>query len=384
MTPDRRTLLAIFSLAFGLRILYAVLVGSSPELLPVQETYDFRVAARIAAGLNWIATPFSPNAPGYLLTLAAAFGVLGTAWWTAVLLNAALGAVTALFLYRIGEKRIGRHFGLVAALWLATSIHPMHFASIAMRDVMTTFLFVWFVYSLVKPFHRMRGAVGSAVLYALLIYTEPRFLVLLPLVIVFLALWSTHHRALSAQYVFLFMTALLFLSLPWTARNYIVRRELVPISLEAQRYTAPVARLLLETPPPPAPGPEAVVVKRPGFVHNWSEFWRAVRVRDFAGDPARGLAPELAWSRRHNAVSLLNYGILLPFLVVGVVGAVRRRHRAALVMSGATLAYAIVCGWYGGSDRARLPVEPLIVLVAMYGIWVLLDKRRAAGDAEAT
>jgi 4-amino-4-deoxy-L-arabinose transferase-like glycosyltransferase len=376
-------LLALFSLAFGLRVLFAAWFGSNPQNMPIQETYDFHIAQRMAQDFNWVTTPFSPNAPGYFMLLAAAFKIAGASWWTAVLLNAVLGAATTLFLYRIGEKRLGRHVGLVAALWLGVSVRHLSTASLVLRDVATTFFFVWFVFVLIRPFHRMRVSLWAAFLYTLLVHTEPMFLALLPVVLVYLALWSTHHRELSARYLLLFMTALLVFSLPWTARNYYLHRDFIPVSLEARRYTAPVARVLRVAPPTTALAEGETVRHEPGFLHNTVEFWRPARLRDAPADPAHGLLAQPAWSRRHNLISILNYGVLLPFLVVGVVIGWRRRHPTVVGLTGALASYAILRGFTGADERARLIVEPLIILVAFYGVSELLELRRRAGDHEA-
>ncbi|HEU4930363.1 MAG TPA: glycosyltransferase family 39 protein [Candidatus Krumholzibacteria bacterium] len=380
MTPDRRTLLALFSLAFGLRVLYAVLVGGNTDLVTARESYDFRIAARMAESFDWASTPYAPNSPGYRMLLMVAFRVFGVSWWTAVLLNAVLGAITALFLYRIGERLLGKRIGLVSALWLGLSVHHMHFATIASRDVLVTLLLTWVAYVLARPFFRMRTAVWLAFLVTLLLHTEPMFLVLVPFLMVFLALKSTHHRALSVQYVFLFMAAMLVFFTPRTVRNFIVYRDLIPISLEATRYTEPVMRLLRDTPPtPPVSHPDAVTVHKPGFITNEREFWRMVRLTESPAAPASGVPAEPAWSLRHNATSLINYGVLLPFFLVGCGFAWIRRHRAALVVASIVLSYAILRGFLGGGEAARLWVEPLIILVSFYGLKVLLDLRRAAG-----
>jgi 4-amino-4-deoxy-L-arabinose transferase-like glycosyltransferase len=384
LTPDRRTLLALFALAFGLRVLYAVIFGDDPDVV-LQDSYGYRIAARMVAGWEWITTPFSPSAPGYRMLLALAFKIFGVSWWTAVMLNAVLGAVTTLFLYRIGERLLGKRVGLIAALWLGLSVNHWHFASLAMRDVLVTFLLTWLAYALARPFYRMRSATWTAFLCMLLLHTEPMFLVLLPLLIVFLAVGSTHHRALSAQYVFLFLGALFVFFLPWTVRNWVVYRDVVPVALEAQRYTAPVARVLRDTPPAPAATthPEATVIEKPGFFANQREFWRVARFAASPGDPARGVVPEPAWSLRHNVASILNLGVLLPFFVAGLIFAVKRRHRAALVLGSIVISYAVLRGFIGASDYSRLFVEPLIILVALYGVKVLWEMRHAAGQAGA-
>lgn len=377
MTPDRRTLLALFSLAFGLRILFAAVFGGNPAIVPTNDTYDYQIAARMAHDLSWISTPFSPEAPGYLMLLASAFTIFGVSWWTAVGLNALLGGLTTFFIYRIGEKRIGRHAGLFAGVWFALTAHQILFASFAIRDTLVTFLFTWFVHALVKPFWRMRTALWLAFLYGLLVMTEPFFLVLLPVVLLYLAFFATHHRMLSFQYVVLFAAFFLFLNIPWTVRNYAVYGQFVPVSFEADRYTAPVARFARSAAPaqkvevPPA----AMVVVQPSFAHNTLEFWRTMRLKDWPADPAHGVAAEPAWSLRHNLVYLVTYGVLLPFMVIGAAFAIRNRHRAALIITGAIASYSLFRGFMTGDDRFRLTIGPLIILLAIHGMRELVKLR---------
>jgi hypothetical protein len=168
-------------------------------------------------------------------------------------------------------------------------------------------------------------------------------------------------------------------------RNGFVYRDVVPVALEAQRYTAPVARVLRDAPPAPAATthPEATVIEKPGFFANQREFWRVARFAASPGDPARGIVPEPAWSLRHNVASILNLGVLLPFFVAGLIFAVKRRHRAALVLGSIVISYAVLRGFIGASDYSRLFVEPLIILVALYAVKVLLEMRHAAGQAGA-
>jgi 4-amino-4-deoxy-L-arabinose transferase-like glycosyltransferase len=382
LTPDRRTLFALFSFAFGLRVLYAALFGDDPTVIAVRETYAYHIAAQMAAGSPWLTTPFSPNAPGYLIVLAVVFKVAGVSWWAAVLLNAVLGAITTGFLYRMGEKHLGPRVGLFAGLWMGAFVSQLHFASLALREVMTTFLFVWLAYALIRPFQRMRSAVWTAALYLALVYTEPVFLLLLPVLLLFLALRATHHRTLNAQYTILFVATFVALNVPWTVRNYVVHREFVPVSLEASRYLAPAFRLMQPGRDYDVPA-EADTRPTRGFLGNEFEYWRFARLSPATGAPERGVIAEPAWSARHNAATIVNFGILLPFLLAGAMIAWRKRHRVILILSGIILSHAILRGFLGSAEGARLPTEPLIILVAFYGIRKLLDKRNAAGGTPA-
>ena len=381
MTPDRRTLLALFAVAFGLRLLYAAVVGTSPEINPNLSSFDYRVAQRIHDNLDWVGRPFSPAAPGYPLVLTLVFRVLGVGLWRALIFNAAVGAAMTFFLYRIGEQRLGRNIGLFSALWLGIYVHQMYLASIVIRDTLAAALFLWFVFMVARRFHRMRNAIWTGAVYAALTFVEPMFLLLLPLVVAYLVLYATDHRILSLQYVFLFLSTVFILNVPWTIRNYMVYGEPVVIALETSRYLPQPAR-------PDAVSPRQVGRAERGRAslgHNAREFWRVVRLTDSPGDPSRGVPPQPAWSLRHNLISLVNYGLLLPFAVAGAVLAVRRRQRVALVLLGFVLSYFALRVFLGGGERARLFVEPLITLLAFYGLaqaWAWL--RRAGGDAPAT
>ncbi|HKW15756.1 MAG TPA: glycosyltransferase family 39 protein [Candidatus Krumholzibacteria bacterium] len=378
MTPDRRTLLALFSLAFGLRLLFGAVFGGNPSVVPVSDTYDYQIAARMAHDTGWFMTPFSPKAPGYLMLLAAVFSVFGASWWAAVGLNAFLGGLTTFFLYRMGERRIGPRAGLIAAIWLALTAHQIIFSAFAIRDITVTFLFTWLVYSLVAPFQRMGSALWLAFLCTLLIMTEPFFLVLLPILLLYLAFFSTHHRVLSLQYVFLFAAFMLFFNIPWTARNYAVYGQFVPVSIEAEHYMAPVEKIARSTiPSQNVDIPAAGVVIEPSFAHNTTEFWRAMRLHPAPADPAHGVTAQPAWSIRHNLVSLVTYGILLPFMLLGIIFALRRKNRTMLILTGSIVSYALFRGFMTGDDRFRLTIEPLIILLAVYGVSEFVKMRNA-------
>jgi 4-amino-4-deoxy-L-arabinose transferase-like glycosyltransferase len=382
LTPDRRTLLALFSIAFGLRVLYAALVGTDPAINPSPGTYDYYLAERLHDNTEWLSEPFTPRAPVYPLLLAAAFRVLGVRQWVAILLNAFIGAMTVLIVYRIGDKWLGRGVGLIAALWLSLSVHQMHFASIFVRDTLVTFALAWLCLAISRNFRRMRQAVWVGIVYACLIHVDPQFLVLLPFLLLFFAFFATHHRLLNVQYVFLLLVTVFVVVLPWTIRNAVVYGEIIPVALEAKPYIRPVTGLVSpgEGELPGADEIEAAGLMRAhpeGVVQNTIEFWRITRLRDTEGDPSRHLRPEPAWSLRHNLINIANFGVLLPFAVVGLVIALRRRNRAATALTLVTLVYYGTRAILGATERSRLSIEPLVILLGVYGFFELVKMLRS-------
>lgn len=379
MSPDRRTLLALFALAFGLRVLCAVVLGGDSEINPSPYSYSYRLADGLHDNLDWVSQPSSPIAPGYVTALVIVFRVIGVSWWAAILLNAFLAGASAIVIYRIGEKRLGRNIGLFSALWLALSVPNMLYSIFVFRDVMTTFCVLWVCYVISGRFSEMAGAIWAAALYTLLIYVEPMFLVFLPVIVVFFALAATKHRLLNIQYVFLFVAAVFVLNVPWTIRNYAVYGEFVPISLEATVYTRPVAGLFTrddngET--KQARDARETETHRPSFNDNMREFWRVVRLSDTEPDFATGTSAEPAWSVRHNAINFGAFGLLLPFFLLGVARAVVRRDRVPLILISVVAIYTLLRGFIGASEHSRLLVEPLIILIAFYGLVKLWEKLR--------
>jgi 4-amino-4-deoxy-L-arabinose transferase-like glycosyltransferase len=370
-------LLALFSIAFGLRILYAAVIGTNPGVNPSPGTYDYYLAQRMHDNTAWVTEPFTPNAPGYPVLLAAAFRVLGVRRWVVILMQAFLGAVTALFLYRIGERTLGHGVGLLSALWLALSVHQMHFASVFVRDTAVTFALVWFVHTAVRRFVKMRQAVWAGMVYTLLIHFDAQFLLLLPVVLVYFVFFATQHRILNVQYVFLFLATVMVVSLPWTIRNTLVYGEIIPIGLEAQHYTEPLTGWISPN-DGGVDGGERVMHAHPdGFVANTVEFWRVTRFG--AEDGGGAVKAEPPWSLRHNLVNIVSFGVLLPFAVAGLVMAWHRRNRAVLLLLLVILTHWIAHAVLGATDRDRLVIEPLVILIAMYG---LVEVVRAARSGE--
>jgi 4-amino-4-deoxy-L-arabinose transferase-like glycosyltransferase len=385
LSPDRRTLLALFSIAFGLRVLYAALVGTDPEMNPSPGTYDYYLAERMHDNLHWVGEPFTPRAPAYPVVLASAFRVFGVRQWVAILLQAFIGSATALLLYRIGEKRIARGVGLVSAIWLGLFVHHMHFASVFVPETLSVFALAWFAWALVRPFRRMRQAVWAGFVYTVLIHVDAQFLVLFPVVCAFLLLFATRQRLLNVQYLLLFAAAVTLFTLPWTIRNYTVYGEVVPVGLRAQKYLRPVAALVTHEGGTTDGGADTALITRAhaeGFAANTAAYWRVARFQTTPGDPDRGIREVPAWSLRHNAVNIVNFGLLLPFAALGVILAFLRRHRTVLILTMIVVAHYLTRAFFGAEETSRLVDEPLITLIAVYGASALVRRIRPAAARE--
>jgi 4-amino-4-deoxy-L-arabinose transferase-like glycosyltransferase len=310
--------------------------------------------------------------------LATLFHVFYVNRWLVLLTQAVLGGITAFLLYRIGDKCLGRGVGLLSALWFSIYVHHMHLSSAMVRDVTSTLLLVFVCYLLVRYTSRARGAVWVALAYTTLVHFDPQFLFFLPILALYFLFGATRHKLLNVEYAFLFLTTVLVLLVPWTIRNYRVYGEPIPVALEATKYVQPFKTTLGDG----RGGQESGVrttVQRPNFWNNSVEFWRVVRFGETTQEGAGGRTKVVpAWSLRHNLISIINYGVLLPFFLLGVWLSVRNRNHTGLILAVVVVGYYLIRAFYGGSERGRLPVEPLIILLAFYAVVDLYGRYTAS------
>ncbi len=378
MTPERRTILILFAIALGLRILYAAFASTQPDIMSGVATGELGYAQKIASGIEWIKTPYSPLAPGYPIVLAALYLLAFKQLWLVLFFQSAVGAATVLLLHRIAVGFLGKTMGLVAALWFAASALHMQYTSLFTRDVVAIFLLVLMIFLIVRPLKKMRFGLVAGVVYAALIHVDPQFLLLFPLFAIFILFLKSRHNILNLQYFFLFAATVFLVSSPWAIRNQIVYRQVVPVSLEASKYFRPLKVFVSDS--------QKTITSIEQRIENASrsrriqtntvEFWRVTRFVDSpskgSGNTVRGGKP--AWSLRHNLISTVSYGLLLPFFVFGMILAIRKRNRTALMIAATILTYYVMRAYLGGSERARLAADPLIVLMAFYAVLYIVRR----------
>ena len=392
MSAEKRTLLVLFAIALGLRVLYGAFLATQPDLTP-GATSELSYAKQIVSGTRWITEPYSPRSPGYPVVLAALYVLSARELWLVTFLQAAVGALTVLLVYRLGRPLLGQTLAVAAALWFALHARHMHLSYAFERDVLAVFLLMLVLHLLVRPFVRTRYALVAGVSYTVLVHVDPQFLLLLPVLAVFV-LFKTRHGYINIQYLFLFLGVIIVASIPWTVRNYIVYRQPLPIGLEAARFLRPV-KLAVTEPRTEIADIEGRIVRasRSRFIKdNAIEFWRFAKFRGQkpaltgqTGAAGTTKAPPgaEAWSVRHNLASILNYGVVLPFFLMGIVYAVRSRSRPALMLIAVVITYFLMRTYLGGSEQARLPVDPVIVVVGFYGAVGLVRRFRPEETLEA-
>ena len=372
-------LVLVFLLALFVRVGVVVeLSGNGPLQMGDARSYD-EFALEIASG-DWLARPVSSREPGFPILLAAVYRVFGHNYLAARLTNALLGALTCLLIFYLAERVFGYKVAVLATLWSIPYFHLVQYSVQVLREVLITFylstLILLFLVAIEKRSRAM--LVSCCVVYLLLVHTDARYLLFSPFLTVFVFfMWKRPHRLRSAA---LFLTVFVIGMIPWQVRNYAAYDKIVLIN----------TRTLVWSPPwKPAGGETAGIlsqgVKRAELSARqatwleetsscFKEFYLVARFRD---EVVAGTGePRLAWSLAHNLASVLQYGVLIPFFAYGLFAIVRRKVKPAYLF---VLVVAVQTGMHAlkwGLPRFRVPIEPVLIIVAFYGLMCIIDAYR--------
>ncbi|MEB2284482.1 MAG: hypothetical protein B6D46_03050 [Polyangiaceae bacterium UTPRO1] len=237
-TRDARAALAIAALAFAIRLAWGLAAAVTPGAAFDDSLWYQRTAATLAAGGGYTnpitGQPTAAWPPGYPLLLALAYRLTGPMPATALVLNAVFGALTCLFVARLGSRLAGRRAGLVAAALLACYPGHVFFAALVLSETLFTCLVSGLLLAAVawlagegRPMLARRWLVwGIGVGAAALVRAESVVLVLVPALSL---AWAGERRAAARILAATTAGALLVLA-PWTARNARVFGAFVPTS----------------------------------------------------------------------------------------------------------------------------------------------------------
>ena len=105
---------------------------------------------------------------------------------------------------------------------------------------------------------------------------------------------------------------------------------------------------------------------------EFKEYFRPFRLyRGYIGD---GFRFQVIWSFRHNFFLGITYGILLPFLFIGIFYVVKNNNKYGLILLILILVHMIIHVFlYHARNRYRIPTDAFIVIISFYGIYNLID-----------
>lgn len=412
-TPEARDLVLIGVVALALRTAWALVYGRV-EAGPNDALFYQIAASNLAEGHGYSQLFGPPTAhwpPGFPFLVSLLYMVFGIHVKLGLGLNVVLGTATAPLLYLVARRMMGRPGGLVAGATFAILPAPIFFTGLFLSETTFIFMLVGFLaLALFLPDRRWTAAaLGVAAGLAALTKGEGALLPVIPLAM----WWGLYARGEWLRRAAVLLVAMALTILPWTIRNAIEMDAFIPVATNASTtlwsghndnangaQTYAPESLLAKVPkgdPVKAEVEEARVLRRDAVywaVHNpLKELGLIPRKLLALGNQTSHVFPiwfNAEGDRQLGASSLIVFGVLgdafdyfLIFLTLAslVVLGGKRLWRSHPLMRG-VLAYLavslVVFGFvYYGQFRYRLPLEPLMILVATPLLVWVWDQRRA-------
>jgi 4-amino-4-deoxy-L-arabinose transferase-like glycosyltransferase len=416
-----RDLVVLGALALVLRAAWVAVYGriTSP-IGAINDTVFYKFAATsLAGGHGYLGLQFVPTAgwpPGYPFVMSLVFRVFGVHLKLALVLNVLLATASVVLIYLVAERMFDRRAARVAAGFFAILPGPLFMTGLFLSETIFIFMLVGFLALIVFLPDRRWAVVALGVALGLTALTRGEGL-LMP--IIPLAVWWGHHsRREWLVRAAVLLVAMALTVAPWTIRNAIELDAFIPVANNAS-WTLwsghnPEANGWIVNPEgSPArsadlPNPRTAETERAQELRHEAITWAVHNPLKELGLIPRKLlmlnqgssgvifgwlnsGERWQWQLGRSSVVVFavladafTYFLLFVTLASLAVIGPRRLWRMHPGMQG-VLAYLALClvnyGLvYYGQWRYRIPMEPLMILVATPLLVKLWDQRRALAD----
>ena len=399
-------LLLIFVAAFGLRVgLAASFVGlTSPpdgDAQPDQLDYE-ELAFRVSAGDGYTlpsGTPTFHRPPGTSWSLLPVYVSAGRSYGLARLWFCLLSALTCVATAWLGRLAFGPAVGLLAGLWLALYpghfYHSMHFAS---EVPFGLFLTVGTAATLraLQSAHRSEWTVPwnllAALSWAMAILTRPQILLVAPLALAAVATALYRRQTRPAASLAAQILLVIVLLIPWVARNAVVAGRATIASVGAYTFWGAHNERVLADPAlrgswvrtsdlvdadHPFTGSERELESA-----AWRYGFDFIRTHPSAMPGLEAMKLARLLSPFEDSPNRVVYWVFAtawictaPFMMVGLLLALRQDRSSAMVILAPMLATVVCALIFYGSVRFRDSTAPLLVVPAALGLVSLFAKR---------
>lgn len=400
---DWLSLLAIFGLAAGMRIAYALASRQSPFFshLDLDSLFYDKWARQIAAG-DWIGNEVFFMGPLYPYFLAVVYKIAGPGLLTVKIIQGVLGAVTAGLTFLLAREIFGKVAGLLAGFMAALYVPFIFYDSSILFPVLATLLNTAMLYFLYRGVVRGGGAdyLIAGLLAGLSAAGNASVLAFGPLAVSFILLHGKAPLSRRMRKAALFVLGAALIVTPVTIRNAVVGKDFVPLTsnaglnlyignserstgayvkpLELDVYKDPEGKAIAEAAMGRDLKPSEVsaywrnralgyIKSHPGaFASNLLRkefyFWSVYEVPQIEHLP---FEKRYSWLLRIPSPS---FGMICPLGILGMILALRKR-RETWLLALFMLAYSTTIVAFFVVARYRLPMVPALMVFAAYTVW---------------
>jgi len=297
--------------------------------------------------------------------------------------------------YYLGKEVFNEKVGWFLAIWGIFFIEAYKYSPHILKEP-TLFLFVPLTLLLliksIKGGNSFKSLLFASLSFAWLIHTDERFIVYSPVFIVFFLFKKPFITRTFVMQTSLWTLLVVLLMLPWTIRNFLVFDQVV---LLTPRTTAITSKFWGEDISAAAAHFSSDEIRErtiDGRYDSAMDFGQqyGISPREFGKIEARLRAfknfwqPTFSkptyiqygyriqkWSFRHNALSMLYYGIFLPFYIIGTFILFRRKLYLPLFIGIIPIIHSLMHAYMVWPlERYRSPITFIIVMI---GIWAAMQ-----------
>jgi 4-amino-4-deoxy-L-arabinose transferase-like glycosyltransferase len=380
LQPRGREAAAVFAAALILRLLFLWVVPSPSLETPDQPDYD-RLARGILDGRGYVAPsglPTSERPPLYPYMLAGVYALFEDGPPAVRVVQATVDAITCLLVYLLAARHFGVQVARIAAVLALVSLSQMFATLYLMTESLSTFFMVATVFALDVALAGWRPMAFAAagVLVGLGTLTKGTTLLMPPALLIPIWVAAQRNWRRTAGAGALLLAAFALTLAPWTIRNYRVHGELVPLATQVGwvMYSSYV----------PSQGfgnytiDDNVIASRALPEPEASRFlMRATgdHVRAHPGELPRLMVLRVLfflgpfdWGfLGADAVFNFTYALSALLAVYGLATMRWNDWRPILLVT--PLCFMLVQAlWIFSSQRMRMPLEPLLIVLAAAGI----------------
>jgi len=434
----RNYLFAIGCIAFLIRIAFGVVTYINNGTSNFIDEWDYISYANniIIQGI-WVPdiSKFYSNSyivgPAFPLILAIIFNLFGENYILVIILNAILSSITCVLIYFLAKTIFSEKAGLLASVWSIFYVNFIVYVPRLLKEVWLPFLIVLIVYLFIIETKKFNIGVSSfilPILFSFLIHMDERFFIYFPVLILSFLFLDELNIKSGLNKAVLFTSIVLLSMIPWLLRNYHVYERPVILTERTASFTDKIFNYEIENKngrrtlnsfkksgfvwkesmideiingnkvdgltgikgdgiPGPIEerhlGPLRIALIN-GYVPEdrsiytvfWTrfvEFWRPVSFGygSIGWNPLKVYEP---WSFRHNLTVGLTYGLLLPFLIIGIYFVLKKVNKYAIFLILVICLYTFIHVFLiGVTNRYRIPVDPFVIILAMYGFTESFD-----------
>jgi 4-amino-4-deoxy-L-arabinose transferase-like glycosyltransferase len=355
---------------------------------------------------------FAPVVP---IVLAIKTIIFGENWVPIYILNSILGAFSCLLIYLIASKYFSQKVSVFAFLWAAFYPSFIRYIGTAGNEPWLVFLFALtflFAIKTIEAKKANRYVILLSLSLTLLFHTDERYLAYPLLFALFLFVGESPVWLKLKKILFLVSLTVLF-SIPWLIRNYLVYDDFVLVSCrttsitksfinhrpevlffdhepnstylsQAQIDSIKNGTLTIFSNGNPIEDREIKAIKRGNEPHRFrpmekiisrfSFLWMPLKLNDSYRINGYNFMP--AWSLRHNLLTGLSYGLLLPFALIAFYVLIKKRNWEVVCLFAGILIYHTfihIAFIPYTRDRYRHPVDFIIIILGCYGLSLLYE-----------